>query len=299
MPGAHAKWRLTSTESTPLLVRVVYSSGDTEGGVCLGLAPLTNRFGRLDTPCSTGTVVERSALVSERGQDGLPLQPGAIDPVLPAFPGSDGPCAWHSNIAAIRELFPLPLPDPTTAARTTTRYKQPRGESHFASGANGRLYLVGAEGGRRLVEKRMPRWDAQSDREAAFLSALAQASRTAPSLACPFLVEAFGYAYHEERREHCLYFELLPGMDLKALCSGFHRRAGVARARRPGKGQCEVEWTVPEWKDEPYWLYYFWQVVEAVEYMHELGYVHGDLKRENVMLDWFGNAKVGNGGKVF
>jgi serine/threonine protein kinase len=150
-----------------------------------------------------------------------------------------------------------------------------------------------------VVEKRMPRANEQSDREASFLSALATANRNHQrrhDLTCPYLVEAFDHRYDEERREYLLYFELLPGRDLNYLYGSFHHRKGVPKERRPWMVHADlVEWTIPNQLDEPYWLHYFWQVVEAVEYMHELGYVHGDLKTENVMLDWFGNVKVSNG----
>ena len=47
-----------------------------------------------------------------------------------------------------------------------------------------------------------------------------------------------------------------------------------------------------EWFTEPVARFYFDQMLSCVEYLHENGIAHWDLKLENVVLDWDYNLKL-------
>jgi len=142
-----------------------------------------------------------------------------------------------------------------------------------------------------MVEKRVEK-NVDSDREAHFLTALAHLNqhRDRLSLLCPYLVEVYDHEMFSEK--HHFYYEQLPGRDLLSLLDSFHTHT-VPGDRKTVRMTTLAEWTIPDKLDEPYWLFYIRQVVEALEYIHMLGYVHGDIKPENIMLDRHGNAKVG------
>lgn len=197
--------------------------------------------------------------------------------------------------------------DPTEQ-QTPVRYELLR-NGPFDEGAFGKVHLVRAKAGpfaeRVMVEKRVEAslekdddgQETDAEREALFLSALARLNLHPDrlNLLCPYLVEAFDHV--QTGTKHRLYTEVLPGGNLYLLSQHFHEITRSGReCWRPG-GRELVWWNKPNWLDEPYWLFYIWQVVEALEYMHMLGYVHGDIKPENVMLDWYGNVKVGDGWK--
>ena len=40
----------------------------------------------------------------------------------------------------------------------------------------------------------------------------------------------------------------------------------------------------------------FLQIINCVEYLHEMGIVHRDLKPENILLDYFRNIKIADFG---
>lgn len=42
--------------------------------------------------------------------------------------------------------------------------------------------------------------------------------------------------------------------------------------------------------------YYFQQIIEGLEYLHELGYSHRDIKPDNILIDSEGNAKISDFG---
>ena len=75
------------------------------------------------------------------------------------------------------------------------------------------------------------------------------------------------YSFQDDRNLY-MVMDFLPGGDLMALLM--------------------KEDTFPE----EVTLFYIAELVEAVSYVHSLGYIHRDLKPDNVLLDWKGHLKL-------